>query len=82
MNSRINVFYFLDSLCESCLQAKTHPRSVPGGSQGNLLYVDYVERDLVKIVEFVVPEGRQGLPNLVSTKQVRSMPHVNLSPAY
>ena len=33
-------------------------------------YVDYVGRDLSKIVEFVVPEGRIGLPNLMSTKQV------------
>ena len=30
----------------------------------------YVTRDLRKIVELVVPEGRQGLPNLISTKQV------------
>lgn len=34
-------------------------------------YIDYVGRDLSKIVEFVVPEGRIGLPNLMSTKQVR-----------
>lgn len=34
-------------------------------------YVDYVTRDLSTIVENVVPEGRQGLPNLMSTKQAR-----------
>ena len=34
----------------------------------------YVTRDLRKIVELVVPEGRQGLPNLISTKQVCTLP--------
>ena len=34
-------------------------------------YVDYVSRDLRQIVECVVPVGRQGLPNLTSTKQVQ-----------
>lgn len=37
----------------------------------NAFYVDYVVRDLTQIVECVVPVGRQGLPNLPSTKQVR-----------
>lgn len=32
--------------------------------------MNFVTRDLGKIVENVVPQGRQGLPNLVSTKQV------------
>ncbi|KAG7097664.1 hypothetical protein E1B28_004992 [Marasmius oreades] len=34
------------------------------------MYVDYVSRDLPKIVENVVPPGREGLPNLVSTRQI------------
>ncbi|KAF5374659.1 hypothetical protein D9615_008941 [Tricholomella constricta] len=34
------------------------------------LYVKFVMRDLGNIVENVVPQGRQGLPNLVSTKQI------------
>lgn len=38
--------------------------------------MDYVTRDLGKIVENVVPLGREGLPNLMSTKQVRYLyPH-------
>ena len=42
-------------------------------SKGNTngYYVEYVSRDLEKLVEHVVPEGRMGLPNLMSTKQVR-----------
>ncbi|ESK96299.1 hypothetical protein Moror_7085 [Moniliophthora roreri MCA 2997] len=65
INSRINILYFLDSLCETCLLVKTHSEA----SNTNL-YVDYVSRDLPKIVENVVPEGREGLPNLVSTRQI------------
>jgi CTD kinase subunit gamma len=65
----MNVFYFLDSLCESCLVAKSLPAQ--GGQHAGLFYVDLVSRDLAKIVDYVVPEGRPGLPNLMSTRQVR-----------
>ncbi|THH11231.1 hypothetical protein EW146_g8123 [Bondarzewia mesenterica] len=71
INNRINILYFLDSLCETSLLAKT--RSISLGSEhapNNSFYVDYVARDLSKIIEYVVPEGRQGLPNLMSTKQI------------
>ncbi|KAF8138931.1 CTD kinase subunit gamma CTK3-domain-containing protein [Boletus edulis] len=84
---RINILYFLDSLCESSLLAKAH-QPIPAESsscypsslltpharhakQANTsFYVDYVSRDLRQIVECVVPVGRQGLPNLTSTKQI------------
>ncbi|CDO72681.1 hypothetical protein BN946_scf184985.g101 [Trametes cinnabarina] len=66
LNSRINLLYLLDSLCEACLLSKPPP----GSSQTISPYVDYVTRDLRKIVDSVVPEGRQGLPNLMSTKQI------------
>lgn len=65
INSRINILYFLDSLCETCLLLKSHS-STANGPQ----YVDLVSRDLQKVVESVVPEGRAGLPNLTSTKQI------------
>ncbi|KAJ8582021.1 hypothetical protein M405DRAFT_693891, partial [Rhizopogon salebrosus TDB-379] len=69
INHRINILYFLDSLCETSLLAKAH--QPPEQKQANnALYVDYVSRDLSQIVECVVPVGRQGLPNLPSTKQV------------
>ena len=54
--------------------AKSHPSALgaePGTSTS--FYVDFVARDLRMIVECVVPEGRQGLPNLTSTKQVRPL---------
>lgn len=37
----------------------------------NGLYVQFISRDLTRVIESIVPEGKQGLPNLVSTKQVR-----------
>lgn len=62
INSRINIFYFLDSLCEACLK--------PKDGVTNNQYVDYLVRDLAKVVQLVVPSGREGLPNLTSTKQI------------
>lgn len=51
--------------------AKSRPNTLGQGVQPEIsFYVDYVGRDLSKIVGFVVPEGRIGLPNLMSTKQV------------
>jgi CTD kinase subunit gamma len=73
INNRINVLYFVDSLCEACLTLKMSNASNPG-----LAYVNYLARDLLAIVAAVVPEGREGLPNLVSTKQVRPL-HINTS---
>ncbi|KAG6864936.1 hypothetical protein C0991_006287 [Blastosporella zonata] len=67
INSRINILYFLDTLCETCLLVKSHSK---GQDRDTNLYVNFVTRDLGKIVENVVPKGRQGLPNLVSTKQI------------
>ena len=74
INARINILYFLDSLCETCLLVKSHSNSIGAGDTATNLYVDFLARDLAKIVEFVVPEGRQGLPNLTSTKQARPLP--------
>lgn len=74
INTRINILYFLDSLCETCLLVKSksaHKERSSSSRRSTNLYVDFVSRDLDKIVEHVVPQGRQGLPNLVSTKQVR-----------
>ncbi|KAJ7644280.1 CTD kinase subunit gamma CTK3-domain-containing protein [Roridomyces roridus] len=69
INSRINILYFLDSLCETCLLVKSHSNSI-GSDSGTKQYVDFVNRDIGKIVECVVPAGREGLPNLTSAKQI------------
>ncbi|KAK7048203.1 CID domain-containing protein [Favolaschia claudopus] len=69
INSRINILYFLDSLCETCLLVRSHSSSI-GSDPVNKQYVDFVNRDIGKIVECIVPAGREGLPNLTSTKQI------------
>ncbi|KZV69782.1 hypothetical protein PENSPDRAFT_608211 [Peniophora sp. CONT] len=71
INNRINILYFLDSLCESSVLAKnsTHPHQLGSGSAPPY-YLEYVSRDLRKVVGYVVPEGRTGLPNLLSTRQM------------
>lgn len=75
INNRINILYFLDSLCEASLLVKSQFGPIRQDGQPSTvapsMYVDYVARDVGTIVESVVPEGRQGLPNLMSTKQVR-----------
>ncbi|KAI0782954.1 CTD kinase subunit gamma CTK3-domain-containing protein [Abortiporus biennis] len=71
INSRINILYFLDSLCETSLLARSYPGAAgPEGKPNSTYYVDFVSKDLAKIVELVVPAGREGLPNLMSTKQI------------
>ena len=70
INSRINILHFLDSLCETCQQLKSRPVNQNDDSSSKFLYIEYLARDLPKIIELVAPDGRQGLPNLSSTKQV------------
>jgi len=63
INNRINILYFLGSLCEASLLAKSHPDAgevLRSGPCTTSFYADYVARDLGKIVELVAPEGRQG----------------------
>ncbi|KAK0469166.1 CTD kinase subunit gamma CTK3-domain-containing protein [Desarmillaria tabescens] len=76
INSRINTLYFLDSLCEMSLLVKSHAKVVRSNRPESNQYVDYVARDLGKIVEYVVPSGREGLPNLISTRQVGLQPSI------
>ena len=75
INSRINILYFLDTLCETCYLVKSHANSVGVSSSSGAIsgtqYVDFLSRDLNKLVETVVPEGREGLINYNSAKQVR-----------
>ncbi|KAF8911684.1 CTD kinase subunit gamma CTK3-domain-containing protein [Gymnopilus junonius] len=71
VNSRINILYFLDSLCEACLKVKSQSKSERSRvANANGLYVQFISRDLNRIVGWIVPEGRQGLPNVSSTKQI------------
>jgi CTD kinase subunit gamma len=74
LNMRINLLYFLDSLCEASVQALSNERSKASSSAAaanpGLFYVHLLERDLDQIVEWAVPESRDGLMNAQSTMQV------------
>ncbi|KAL5531820.1 hypothetical protein ACEPAF_5383 [Sanghuangporus sanghuang] len=71
LNTRINILYLLDSLCEASRLSKASfgPGSTSSSASGNL-YVDFVARDLSTIVDYVVPSGREGLINLMSAVQI------------
>ena len=60
INTRINVLYFVDSLLDASLQlsAKDAP------------YLGFLARDAEAMVWNVVPDTREGVLNLKSTKQV------------
>ncbi|EJD08292.1 uncharacterized protein FOMMEDRAFT_101733 [Fomitiporia mediterranea MF3/22] len=67
LNTRINILYLLDSLCETSLLSKA---SFGPSNYNNNLYVDFVARDLAMIVDYVVPQSREGLINLMSAVQI------------
>lgn len=68
LNTRINILYLLDNLCEASLVHQNQPNmSTAKGQSGS--YAQYVSRDLDKIVQLVVPDTRDGLVNLMSARQ-------------
>ena len=71
---RINLLYFLDSLCEASAMAVTNERFRPSSSSTasapGLFYVQLLQKDLDLIVECAVPESKEGLMNVQSTMQV------------
>jgi CTD kinase subunit gamma len=71
---RINLLYFLDSLCEASALAVSNERFRPSSSSTvpgpGLFYVHLLQKDLDLIVQCAVPESREGLMNVQSTMQV------------
>ncbi|KAH7334672.1 CTD kinase subunit gamma CTK3-domain-containing protein [Rhizoctonia solani] len=68
LNTRMNILHLLDNLCETALlyqSGATTPSS-------QAPYIEYVTRDLEKIVEYVVPNSRDGLINFQSARQAKS----------
>ncbi|CUA66967.1 hypothetical protein RSOLAG22IIIB_02875 [Rhizoctonia solani] len=66
LNTRMNILHLLDNLCETALlyqSGATTPSS-------QAPYVEYVTRDLEKIIEYVVPNSRDGLINFQSARQI------------
>ncbi len=76
---RINILYLLDNLCEASLMHQSQAVGTGTHPQGQAAsYVEYVSRDLMRIVELVVPDNRDGLVNLMSTRQVfRALKRIN-----
>jgi len=70
LNTRINVLYLLDTLCESSFQTSNNDRAQGRSISNGTYYVDYISRDLDKIVEHVVPDSKDGLMNIQSTSQI------------
>ncbi|CAG7850739.1 SubName: Full=Uncharacterized protein {ECO:0000313/EMBL:CCA68504.1} [Serendipita indica DSM 11827] len=75
-NMRINLLYFLDSLCEASAQSASNQRSKPSSSTKpvgpGLYYVNLLQKDLSSIIEWVVPESRDGLINVQSAMQAKN----------
>ncbi|KAL1747441.1 CTD kinase subunit gamma CTK3-domain-containing protein [Schizophyllum fasciatum] len=74
INARINILYFLDTLCETCYLVKSHANAVgvpsSSGALSGTQYIDFLSRDLNQLAQSVVPEGREGLINYNSAKQI------------
>jgi len=66
---RINILHCLDSLCEASVHYQLG-ENAGSGSKKPSSYVEYVSRDLEKIVQLVVPNSRDGLVNLASARQI------------
>ena len=71
LNTRINVLYLLDTLCESSLQTSNNDHAQGRSVSNGTYYIDFISRDLDKIIEHVVPDSKDGLMNVQSTSQVR-----------
>jgi CTD kinase subunit gamma len=69
---RMNILHLLDSLCETALT--TDSRKSSANPSDRLSYTGFVARDLEKIIQLVVPDTRDGLINLMSTRQVSRRP--------
>ena len=69
LNTRINVLYFLDGLCEASLALES-TASAEGSSSTSSGYLGMVARDLGRIVEGVVPDSREGILNYKAARQI------------
>lgn len=61
-NHKINILYFLETLCETAQRA------------GCLNYIAMTQRDLPRIIEEVSPPGTEGTANVAQTRHVSAAP--------
>lgn len=62
MNTRVNLLYFIEILCET------------GNQHGFGSYTDMVRQDLIAIIERVVPTTGAGAANIGTVRRVSSSP--------
>lgn len=60
MNNRANIMYFLDSLCEMAQREKA------------LQFVDFIRRDILRVVDAVAPADGSGAANVKVVRRVLS----------
>ncbi|KAK3826734.1 MAG: CTD kinase subunit gamma CTK3-domain-containing protein [Linnemannia gamsii] len=58
LNTRMNIFYVLDSICH-----QSHKAGFSG-------YIDLIQKNLSKIIECVTPSGPKGNVNVAGTKKI------------
>ncbi|KAF9136455.1 hypothetical protein BGX30_011176 [Mortierella sp. GBA39] len=58
LNTRMNIFYVLDSICHQSHKAGFHG------------YIDLIQKNLPKIIECVTPSGPKGNVNVAGTKKI------------
>ncbi|KAG0258130.1 hypothetical protein BGZ95_005048, partial [Linnemannia exigua] len=58
LNTRMNIFYVLDSICH-----QSHKAGFSG-------YIDLIQKNLPKIIECVTPSGPKGNVNVAGTKKI------------
>lgn len=77
----------LDTLCDPIVSASSLPSSSSSGAApssgrvSELPYAGFLERDMETLVGYVVPEGKEGMLNLLSAKQVGSVARTNGLPS-
>jgi CTD kinase subunit gamma len=62
MNTRVNILYFIETLCEQSLKADY------------AAYVKMIQRDLRTIVDAVAPNDPEGAANAETVKKVLYLP--------
>jgi hypothetical protein len=67
---RINVLYFIDSLCDPMLSVVVPSKSSSATTTAANPFPALLARHFRQIIDLVVPPEKEGVLNLLSTKQV------------
>jgi CTD kinase subunit gamma len=70
LNMRINILYFIDSLCDPMLSVVVPSKSSSATTTAANPFPALLARHFRQIIDLVVPPEKEGVLNLLSTKQV------------